>query len=296
VAFLGLTTLKSVQYPQTKGLRFQDPIEAARIWIPRARAQADVVIALTHLGVDQDRAFARRTRGVDAIIGGDSHTFLYTPVQETNLDGRSVPIVQDGEFGADLGELRLTFSRSGSDPWTLEKARDRLIPVSRQIRADPRIAQLVESYARVLDVVVGRLPQVGADTDARKQQTADILAAAWRSSVDADLGVQPEDATYEVFRTRRVSLYQIHAILPFHEDVVVVSLKGDAVNALLKAPLRAFVGRLHLSSNGSPINPTALYRVAMLSTAAVALKVSEAQDSGLEARNSLENFFRNQAS
>ncbi len=291
VAFLGLTTLKSVRYAQTKGLHFQAPEAAALTWVPIARAQADVVIALTHLGVDQDRKLAKDTRGIDAIIGGDSHTFLYTPVEETNLDGRRVPIVQDGEFGANLGAFRLTFSRSAGQSWTLARDSDRLIPVSSHLRSDPRILRLVEGYAHPLDVVVGRLGRIGADPEERKRQTAEILSAAWRSAAQVDFGLQPEDTPYEVFRTRRVTRYQIHAILPFHEDLVIATLKGDALSALRDAPTRPFVGRLHLASAGSPIDPAQTYRVAMLNAVAETLGIAAAQDTGVEARDALEQIL-----
>jgi 2',3'-cyclic-nucleotide 2'-phosphodiesterase (5'-nucleotidase family) len=109
VAFLGLTTQRSQGYPQTKGLKFTDPVEAANTWIPKARAEADVVIVVSHIGVFDDRRVAHGTRGVDAIVGGDSHTYLYQIDEEKNLDGAVVPIVQDGEFGVRLGVFNLTF-------------------------------------------------------------------------------------------------------------------------------------------------------------------------------------------
>ena len=77
IAFLGLTTQRSQGYPQTKGLKFTDPVEAAKLWVPKARAEADVVIVVSHIGVFDDQRVARGTRGIDAIVGGDSHTYLY---------------------------------------------------------------------------------------------------------------------------------------------------------------------------------------------------------------------------
>jgi hypothetical protein len=116
VAFLGLTTQRSQGYPQTKGLKFTDPVEAANRWVPKARAEADVVIVVSHIGVFDDRRVARGTRGIDAIVGGDSHTYLYQLAEEKNLDGAVVPIVQDGEFGVRLGVFNLTFE-GRPRPW-----------------------------------------------------------------------------------------------------------------------------------------------------------------------------------
>ena len=61
------------------------------------------VIALTHIGYEQDQLLAQSTRNISMIVGGHSHTPLggeawYSqgpyPTLRTNLDGEEVPIVQ----------------------------------------------------------------------------------------------------------------------------------------------------------------------------------------------------------
>jgi hypothetical protein len=60
------------------------------------------VIALTHIGYEQDQLLAQSTRNISMIVGGHSHTPLggeawYSqgpyPTLRTNLDGEEVPIV-----------------------------------------------------------------------------------------------------------------------------------------------------------------------------------------------------------
>ncbi len=290
IAFLGLTTLKSAHYAQTKGLHFQDPVEAAAVWIPKARAEADVVIAVTHLGVDGDQRLAHQTHGLSAIVGGDSHTFLYQELNEPDLDGKRVPIVQDGEFGANLGELKLRFSRSGDGPWMLADSNDRLVPVNQTVRPNPRVAAMVEGYTAPLEVRVGALPQIAADAEGRKRQTADVLAAAWRSATGADVGVEPDEAPYDAFRTLVVTRYQVRAILPFHEDVITAPLTGAALQALLAANPRPFVGALHLTLRTEDIDPARTYNVAMVNAVTELLGIAGAHDSGVETRAALERF------
>lgn len=291
VAFLGLTTLKSVRYPQTKGLTFEDPVAAAARWVPKARAEADVVIAVTHLGVAGDQDLARRTRGIDAIVGGDSHTFLYAPLHERNLDDQPVPIVQDGEFGANLGDLQLTFQRRRDRSWALVRDRGRLIPIDRRTAAKPAVAAIVERYAAPLDAVVGAAPPPAADVARRKTQTAEILAAAWRSATGADIGLEPEDAPYEVFRTPQVTRYQVHAILPFHQNVSTLELTGVELKALLQAPPKPFLGALRVTIRPDQIEESKRYSIAMVDAAAQTLGLSGARDSGRETRASLEAYL-----
>lgn len=73
--------------------------------------KCDLVIALTHIGhkggAISDQKLARETRGVDIIVGGHSHTFIDAPLVENNLDGVPVPIVQDGCWGLEMGDMKV---------------------------------------------------------------------------------------------------------------------------------------------------------------------------------------------
>jgi 2',3'-cyclic-nucleotide 2'-phosphodiesterase (5'-nucleotidase family) len=233
VAFLGLTAPRSKSYPQTRGLVFVDPVVAAKAWIPRARAKADVVIAVTHIGVDDDRRLARETRGLDAVVGGDSHTYLYQPVVEKSLDGREVPIVQDGEFGVRLGEFRLTFQGNGAAGWRLAEFSDDLIAVDSAVKPDVAVEALVRRYARPLDVRVGSVPAVGANPAERARLTAEDLAEAWKQATGTEVGLQPQAVLFESFRSRDVTRYQVRAVLPFHDTL----WRGQATGAQLEAML-----------------------------------------------------------
>lgn len=92
-----------------------DPAEAMNKWAAYLKdvKKCDLVIALTHIGYSMpefdDQDLAKNTRNVDIIVGGHSHTFLKKPHYEKNLDGKVVPIVQDGCWGLYFGEMKVTF-------------------------------------------------------------------------------------------------------------------------------------------------------------------------------------------
>ena len=74
--------------------------------------KCDLVIALTHIGFDEgydgdymDPTLAAATRNVDLFVGGHSHTFLEKMESAVNLDGKAVPIVQDGRWGLYVGKI-----------------------------------------------------------------------------------------------------------------------------------------------------------------------------------------------
>ena len=77
----------------------------------KTEKKCDMVIALTHIGFENepyvDRTLVKRTRNVDLVVGGHSHTYLKEPYYENNLDSIPIPIVQDGEWGLNIGNLKV---------------------------------------------------------------------------------------------------------------------------------------------------------------------------------------------
>jgi 2',3'-cyclic-nucleotide 2'-phosphodiesterase (5'-nucleotidase family) len=289
IAFLGLTATRSQSYPQTKGLTFVDPVEAAKVWVPRARAEADIVIAVTHIGVPDDVRLAKNTRGIDAIIGGDSHTYLYQPMVQNNLDGQPITIVQDGEFGVRLGMLGLTMKGDKVSGWRIISAIDQLLPVDASVRPNPRVAALVEHYAHPLDVVVGRVPEVGATPAERTRLTALELAYAWKSTAGVDVGLQPEAVMFESFRTRKVTRYQIHAIVPFHDTLWRGQLTGAQLAGLI-GKTTPIGGLMHATIALPELDPAKTYTVATTDFVAQAA-VPGGVDTGQDARAAVEAWL-----
>jgi len=68
---------------------------------------SDLVIALTHLGLDKDKRLAKDDPELDVIIGGHSHTRLDEVFKQINQEERSIPIVQTGAHAMAVGSLIL---------------------------------------------------------------------------------------------------------------------------------------------------------------------------------------------
>jgi 5'-nucleotidase len=84
VAVLGLTVPMITPRMKVAALSaylFDPPLETARLWVQRLRLEADLLIALTHLGIQHDRLLAEACPELDVILGGHSHTPTETPEQ-----------------------------------------------------------------------------------------------------------------------------------------------------------------------------------------------------------------------
>jgi len=144
VGFMGLTAKRSESYPQTRGWTISDPLIAAARWVPIARAECDILIAVTHIGIDEDKRLAASIEGIDAIIGGDSHPFIPAPIEVKNPKGAAVPIVQGGAYGVMLGVLDLTFEKA--ETWMLKNYAGKLVPIDAKAGEDKDVKALLDGW------------------------------------------------------------------------------------------------------------------------------------------------------
>lgn len=97
------------------GVIWKDPYECLKPVVRRLRdkEKVDLVVVLSHLGHDgkgdrhDDLQMPKNVPGIDAIIGGHSHTFLDEPVRVSGAD-RSTLIFQVGFGGVNLGRMDFT--------------------------------------------------------------------------------------------------------------------------------------------------------------------------------------------
>jgi len=99
---------------------YLDPLEIAQDMsrILKEEHKCDLIICLSHLGFSyknepykvSDIELAKKTKNIDLIIGGHTHTFLEKPVIEKNSDGKEVLINQVGCYGLNLGRIDFYYS------------------------------------------------------------------------------------------------------------------------------------------------------------------------------------------
>ena len=86
-----------------------DDVEVTNRWAEYLRdtEKCDLVILLSHIGYEEDQKLVPQTRNLDLVIGGHSHTFVDEMIYVRDLDGRKVPVVTDGCFGVEMGEVKI---------------------------------------------------------------------------------------------------------------------------------------------------------------------------------------------
>ena len=153
LGILGLTTaeLTTATHPRNAvGISVSDPEQVARERLPELRAQADLVVVLSHLGLAEDRQLAGEIPGIDLVVGGHNHFVLDEPMMVGD-----VPILQAGERGRWLGRLDI-----GCRDGRPVRTGYRLMAVDASVTPDPEIAaevdRIVAQAEAGLSEVVGR--------------------------------------------------------------------------------------------------------------------------------------------
>ena len=117
--------------PKLPTLTFLDEIESVRKEAQRLKSlqpPIDILIALGHAGYAKDKEMAEKVPEIDIVVGGHSHSFLYTgqvtsdmvepvegeyPTYVTQSTEKVVPEVQTYKYSKYLGFLRLNFDSEG---------------------------------------------------------------------------------------------------------------------------------------------------------------------------------------
>lgn len=99
-----------------RSTEYLDPVATAQQMADLLhRKGCDFVICLSHLGWEEqgmgDQELISHTRGIDLVLGGHSHTYFKTLRYVNNLDGKPVPVDQNGKSGIYIGKLTAAFSR-----------------------------------------------------------------------------------------------------------------------------------------------------------------------------------------
>lgn len=79
----------------------------------KKQEKCDIVICLSHLGWDvfgmDDKKMIKGSRYIDLVLGGHSHTYFNQLEYQTDLDGKQVPIDQNGKHAVWVGKMNVKF-------------------------------------------------------------------------------------------------------------------------------------------------------------------------------------------
>jgi len=235
VVIFGLTTTftPTATLPaNVKGLVFDDEIETAK-GLLSAFKEEDLIIALTHIGVDDDRRLAEACPKIDVIIGGHSHTALHEPLTVGNT-----LICQAGAYAKFVGRLDLDVSDG-----KVVKHDGELVLLAPDIEEDRKIASTIAEYKTHMDAalntVIGRTEVFleGTRSAVRSDVTTNLgrlITYNMAVSAGADAAMINGGAIRSEIGIGDITLGAVQTVLPFSDNLVRVDLKGEDILRILQ--------------------------------------------------------------
>ncbi|KAL9641425.1 hypothetical protein ABK040_013354 [Willaertia magna] len=259
--------------------------------------KCDVIIALTHLTIAEDRELARQCKGIDVILGGHDHTC------HTQMQG-SCFIHKAGHDAQWLTRIDLMIEKKSTKiPGSETLVQTKVFPscnmiVNRGYKPNEQVAKVIKSYMDQLPE--GALEQIGITTtkldssteSVRSKETSfanfvcDVIKEIYSSEIAImNGGGIRGDRLYEC--NKRLKRIDFMKEFPFVNSLVLTEMKGSALLKMAEygvSKAECVVGSfLHyskgicleydstlqpnhriikMSLNGEPIDKDRLYKVA----------------------------------
>lgn len=214
------------------GLRVLSPAGTVQRYIDELDPKTDLLIALTHQGVDEDSALASEVHGLDVIVGGHSHTRLKKPKVVND-----VIIVQAGSNTENLGVLDLTIADD-----RVEHHDGRLITLwAGQARPANRVSVFADSLQKEIEKeyseVIGILHE---DWIRRDTLTAfaSFVTEAQRAAVQADVAFMNVHGIRRDIAAGPLTKRDLFEALPFRNLLTTFQLSGRELRQVLDHAVR----------------------------------------------------------
>ncbi|XP_012530610.1 apyrase isoform X2 [Monomorium pharaonis] len=269
IGIIGVILSTTNLLSSTEKLKFLDEVETVNDEAKRLKEKGvNIIIVLSHCGLDVDRIMAAKCPLIDVIVGGHSHTFLYsgpppsidTPADEypvvvtQNETNRTVLIVQAAAFTKYLGNLTVWFDDQGEvvdwdgNPLLLDYS----------IEEDPKVLEALKPWKKEVDEIAFK--QIGSTrvlldsncrykecnlgnfiTDAMVDAVVDdaenkthwtYAAVACLNSGGIRTSLEKSDLTYG----------DLIMVQPFENTWDTIELTGESIKKILKMNILAWSG------------------------------------------------------
>lgn len=253
IGIIGLTNPRSptiVKASGIIGLTFLPAAETVKRYLPEVRAAADIVVVLSHIGIDEDTLLAQEVPGIDIIVGGHTHL----PLRTARAVG-TTRIYQAGAYTENLGRIEITVDRVTRKPTSIGGA-DVLIPIaSGVVKPDPEVAAVVAQRwaegvavtSRLVGTAAAPLEGVrGTEVPLGNLVVDAILeygrAQGWRS----DVAFYNQAGIRASLPAGNITFGALYQVLPFGNSIVQVDLTGAQLREVFEGAAGS-AGRLHVA-------------------------------------------------
>ena len=211
-----------------------DPADKVNEIVKEIDSKTDLIIVLSHLGLDSDSLLASKIQNVDVIVGGHTHTRIKEPER---ING--VLIVQAGSYTSDLGILDLQVAGDSIYSYSGQL----ITTFNDEVKPDPKLAEFADSFATIIESEYGKeIGKLKTDwkTEYREEcNVGDWLTDAMRKQTSADVAFINSGGIRKNLLAGPITLKDIAEMLPFQNYVETFECSGADLLTILEENARA---------------------------------------------------------
>ncbi len=224
---------------------FNDEITSLQADVDALEAEGiNKIIALNHVGISKDLEIAAQVSGLDAVIGGHSHTEMSNTKEDAlaypQMVG-DVPVAQAYAYSKYLGELVLTFDDAG----TVTNIEGDAILLDASVAEDEAIKARIAELAGPIDEMKNRIvAQSAANIDGDRNscravecQMGNLVTEAMLDRVKdqgIEIAIQNGGGLRSSIDAGDVTMGEVLTVLPFQNTLSTFQVTGASVVAALE--------------------------------------------------------------
>lgn len=231
IGFLGITAAFNPYY-NLLGWHVDSYNDILVEQLPRLKEQVDIVVLLSHVGINEDRIIAEKYRDIDVIIGGHTHHLLRTG-EEVN----DILITAAGKHCSFVGEVHLTWDHKQKKLITKDAHTINITHLQRDAATETLLNCLQEKAEKDLAKPIVHLEEPLHVNWFKETEIMKQLTKTAQTVTNADCAMLNAGLLVESFQKGDITSADIHRICPHPINLCVVQINGYELLEVIRASL-----------------------------------------------------------
>ncbi len=253
---IGFFSLMTEEFPyitlENKVKFIGDNIETAKKTVKLLKDKgADIIIALTHIGEENDINLAKNVNGINLIFGGHSHKYITSPLHVNNTI-----IVNGGEKGVYV--VKVILSLDENRKLNIQKSKVTLLPVYEAVNADTSVESRIALYEKMLPpaIVLGKTLKdwnlTVEEIRYNESNVADMINDLFKDQFNVDIVLNNSGAFRgkKIYPSGDITDKMLQEIDEFSNYAYIFKLKGKYIKEVLEHSAASYGSGAFLQVSG----------------------------------------------
>src|SRR5699024_5008915 len=187
------------------------PISTLEKYIHQLNQSVDVIVLLSHLGINEDREIARRFPDIDVIIGGHTHHLLRTGEKVNNT-----LITAAGKHCSFVGEVILTWDHNLKKLINKEAHTTEITHLAKDLATEQQLIELSKQAAQHLARTIIHLEETIEEKWFTHSEIIQKLTDTMKSWTNADCAMLNSGLLLEHLPAGDITYVNVHDICSHH--------------------------------------------------------------------------------